>query len=150
LHKPNTYNNVSISNTKVSRKEVDLDNIKTQEAVYQYIHTWCTERHLCCLRYYECEQNNYQHVCVMVISLLKTVNRCWIISSLFFSGIRVARSLVFCVVIWWSLFVHLSFYFWALCFRSLDLRILITPLFSSNYAICDTDILYCLTQSGRP
>jgi hypothetical protein len=54
-------------------------------------------------------------------------------SSPVFSGIRVARSLVFCVVIWWSLFVLLSFYFWALCFRSLDLRILITPLFSSNY-----------------
>jgi hypothetical protein len=50
------------------------------------------------------------------------------------SWIRVARSLVFCVVNWWSSFVLLSFYLWALCFRSLDLRILITPLFSSNYA----------------
>jgi hypothetical protein len=50
------------------------------------------------------------------------------------SGIRVARSLVFCVVNWWSSFVLLSFYLWALCFRSLDLWILITPLFSSNYA----------------
>jgi hypothetical protein len=27
--------------------------IKTQQAIYQYIHTWCTVRHLCCLRYYE-------------------------------------------------------------------------------------------------
>ena len=54
-------------------------------------------------------------------------------SSPVFSGIRVARSLVFCVVIWWSLFVLLSFYFWALCSRFLNLRILITTLFSSNY-----------------
>ena len=55
-------------------------------------------------------------------------------SSPVFSGIRVARSLVFCVVIWWSLFVLLSFYFWALCLRSIDLRIMIITLFSSTYA----------------
>ena len=55
-------------------------------------------------------------------------------SSPVFRGIRVARSLGFCVVICRSLFVLLSFYFCALCFRSWDLRILITPLCSSNYS----------------
>ena len=40
-----------------------------------------------------------------------------------FCGIRVARSLVFCVVLCRSLFVLLSFF---------DLRILITPLVSSK------------------
>ena len=50
------------------------------------------------------------------------------------SGIRVVRSLFFCVVICRSLFFLLCFFLWALCFRSLDLRILITPLLSSNYS----------------
>jgi hypothetical protein len=37
--------------------------------------TWCTERHLCCLHCDECEQNNYQNRCVIVVLLLKTGNR---------------------------------------------------------------------------
>jgi len=54
-------------------------------------------------------------------------------SSPDFSGVRVTRSLVFCVVFYRSLFVLLSFFFWPLCCLSFfDLRILITPLVSSN------------------
>ena len=46
----------------------------------------------------------------------------------FFNGVRVARSLVFCVMFCRSLFVLLSFFFWPLFFLSfLDLRTLITP-----------------------
>jgi hypothetical protein len=49
------------------------------------------------------------------------------------SGVRVARSLGLCVVFCRSLFVLLSFFFWPLCCLSFfDLRILITPLVSSN------------------
>ena len=48
---------------------------------------------------------------------------------LFFSGVRVTRSLVLYVC-----FVDrcLSFFFWTLCCLSLDMRILITSLISSN------------------
>jgi hypothetical protein len=60
------------------------------------------------------------------------------------SGIRVARSLVFCVVIWWSSFVLLSVYLWALCFRSLDLRILITPLFLQTMLIIIRGGIRCI------
>ena len=50
-----------------------------------------------------------------------------------FRGVRVTRSLVFCVMFWRSLFVLLSFYFWPLCCLSFfDLRILSTPLVSLN------------------
>jgi hypothetical protein len=50
-----------------------------------------------------------------------------------FNGGRVTRSLGFCVVFCRSLFVLLSFFFWSLCCLSyLDIRILITPLVSSN------------------
>ena len=46
----------------------------------------------------------------------------------FFNEVRVARSLVFCVMFCRSLFVLLSFFFWPLFFLSfLDLRTLITP-----------------------
>ena len=48
-----------------------------------------------------------------------------------FSGVRVARSLVFCVVFCRSLF---NFFLWTLCCLSFDLRILITPLLSSNFS----------------
>jgi len=48
------------------------------------------------------------------------------------SGLRVARSLVLCVMFCRSLFVLLSFFFSLLCCLSFDLRILITPLVSSN------------------
>ena len=47
-----------------------------------------------------------------------------------FSGVRVTRSLVLCVCR--SLFVLLSFFFWPLCCLFFDIRILITPLVSSN------------------
>ena len=49
-----------------------------------------------------------------------------------FSGVRVARSVVFCVLFVRSLFVLLSFFIWSLCCLSFDLRILSTPLVSSN------------------
>jgi hypothetical protein len=54
-------------------------------------------------------------------------------SSQVFSGVRVARSLVLCVMFCRSLFVLLSLFFCLLCYLSfLDLWILITPLVSSN------------------
>jgi hypothetical protein len=49
-----------------------------------------------------------------------------------FSGVHGTRSLVFCVMFFRSLFVLFSFFFWPLCCLSFDLRILITPLLSSN------------------
>ena len=59
-----------------------------------------------------------------------------------FSGVRVARSLVFLVVFYRSLFVLLCFSTWPLgCLSFLELRILITPslvsLNSSYSVICD-------------
>ena len=49
------------------------------------------------------------------------------------SEVRFARSLVFCVKFCRSLFVLLFLFFWALSYLSFfDLRILITPLVSSN------------------
>jgi hypothetical protein len=49
-----------------------------------------------------------------------------------FSGIRVTRSLLFCVVFCWWLIVLLKFFFWPLRCLSFDLRILITHLVSGN------------------
>jgi len=50
-----------------------------------------------------------------------------------FSGVRVTRSLVLCVMFYRSLFVLLSFFFWPLCCLSFfNLRIWIIPLGSSN------------------
>jgi hypothetical protein len=46
-----------------------------------------------------------------------------------FSGVRVARSLVFCVCL---VDRCLSFFFWPLFCLSIDVRIMITPLVSSN------------------
>ena len=58
--------------------------------------------------------------------------------SSIFSGIRVTRSLVFCVM-----FCSLSFFFWPLCSLSFHLQILITPLVSSNSSLsfCHLQIL---------
>ena len=50
-----------------------------------------------------------------------------------FSGVRVTRSLVLCVMFCRSLFVLLFFFFWSLCcLFFFDLWIMITPLVSSN------------------
>jgi hypothetical protein len=60
-----------------------------------------------------------------------------------FRGVRVTRSLVFCVMFWRSLFVLLSFYFWPLCCLSFfDLRILSTPFVSSNSSIKNRPFIY--------
>ena len=54
-------------------------------------------------------------------------------SSLVLSGVRVARSLVFCVLCCRLLFVLLSLFFgYCIVCSSSDLRLLITPLISSN------------------
>jgi hypothetical protein len=50
-----------------------------------------------------------------------------------FNGIRVARSLVFCVMLCRSLFVHLSRFSFQLYCQSFDLRLLITPLLFLNF-----------------
>ena len=50
-----------------------------------------------------------------------------------FSGVRVTRSFVLCVLFCRSLFFLFSFFFWSSCCLSFfDLRILITPLVPSN------------------
>jgi len=51
-----------------------------------------------------------------------------------FRGVRVARSLVFCVMFCGSLFVPLSVFFWPLSCLSFDLWLLITSLVSSNFS----------------
>jgi hypothetical protein len=51
-----------------------------------------------------------------------------------FCGVRVTRSLVFCVVFYISLFALLSFFFWTLYCLSVYLRILITLLVPSNFS----------------
>jgi hypothetical protein len=54
-------------------------------------------------------------------------------SSSVLSGVRVIRSLVLCVCFFRSLFVLWYFFFWPLCCMFFfDIRILITPLVSSN------------------
>jgi len=50
-----------------------------------------------------------------------------------FSGVRVTQSLVFMCIFCRSLFVPLYFFFWSLCcLFCFEIRILITPLVSSN------------------
>ena len=66
-------------------------------------------------------------------------------SSPGFSGARITRSLTFCVC-----FVDrcLSFFFWPLCcLFFFDLRILITPLVSSNSSYFDV-IIYAVMKSN--
>jgi hypothetical protein len=54
-----------------------------------------------------------------------------------FCGVRVARSLVFCVMFCRSLFVLLTFFFWPLyCMSFFDLQYLITPLVTPNISFC--------------
>jgi hypothetical protein len=81
-------------------------------------------------------------------------------SPLVFSGIHVARSLVFCVMFYRSLFVLLYFFFWPLCYMYLsffDSRLLITHLVSSNFSYTilfyfkciDLIMIKILTGGGR-
>jgi len=64
-----------------------------------------------------------------------------------FSAVRVARSLVFCVLCCWSLFLLLSLFFWPLrCLSIFDLWILITPLVSYWFWLP----LWFLTDSDYP
>ena len=50
------------------------------------------------------------------------------------SRVRIVRSLVFCVRLCRSMFVFLSFFFWALCCLSFELRLPMTPLTSANFS----------------
>jgi hypothetical protein len=59
-----------------------------------------------------------------------------------FSGVRLVQSLVFCVVFCTSLFVFLSRFFYPLYCLSFDLRLLVTPLVSSNFFIKVVGIHY--------
>jgi hypothetical protein len=63
-------------------------------------------------------------------------------SSLVFSGARCARSYIFCVMLCLSLFVLFSFFFWSLyCLSFFDLRLVITPVLSSNSS-CPFDLFF--------
>ena len=63
-----------------------------------------------------------------------------------FNGVRVTRSLILCVMFCRLLFVHLYFFYWPLCcLLFFDIRILITPLASSNsyfghWVVCPSSI----------
>jgi hypothetical protein len=63
-----------------------------------------------------------------------------------FSDVRVAWSLVLCVLLGRSLFVLFYFFFWPLCCLSFfDSRIVITPLVSSNSSLLTTNTCnWCL------
>jgi hypothetical protein len=51
------------------------------------------------------------------------------------------QSLVFCVMLWVSLFVLLSFFIWLFCCLSIDIPLLLTLLVSSNFSfLCN--VLY--------
>ena len=70
-------------------------------------------------------------------------------SAPLYRGVRIARSFVFFVLFCRSLLVHLSFFFWPLFFLSCDVRLLITPLISSNFSfkriwILPYDICFCI------
>ena len=61
-----------------------------------------------------------------------------------FSEVCITRSLVFSVVFCRLLFILLSFSFWPYCLSFFDLRILITPVVSSNFSwkICFHTLYY--------
>jgi hypothetical protein len=64
-----------------------------------------------------------------------------------FSEVRVAWSLVFCVMFCRSLFVLLSFFPWPLyCLPFFDVRLLVTPLASSSFRHF---LLKCLYQTRK-
>ena len=67
-----------------------------------------------------------------------------------FSLVRVARSLVFCVVFCWLLFVILSFFYCPLCcLFFLDLRLLITSLVSLKFLTSDITFTWGLCTKHR-
>ena len=76
--------NFELCKTDVCRFEKNKNQLYMGylENTIAYLHTLGTERQLYFLRYYECQENNYQHFCVLVVLQLKSVNTCWIISSL--------------------------------------------------------------------
>ena len=51
-----------------------------------------------------------------------------------FNWVHIARSIVFCVMFYRSLFVFVSFFFWPLCCLSFDLRLLLTLLVYYNFS----------------
>ena len=71
--------------------------------------------------------------CSRISFVVKGTGWFWVHPSVF-SGVRVTRCLVLCVMFCRTLFVPLSFLFCQLCFLSFDFWILITPLVFSNYS----------------
>ena len=69
--------------------------------------------------------------CTLILATTLLIAICW--------WVRVARSLVLCVLLCRSLFVLLYFFFWPLCcLFFFDIQILITTLVSSNSSsICE-------------
>jgi hypothetical protein len=60
-----------------------------------------------------------------------------------FSGVRVPRSLIVCVIICRSLFVLSYFFFWSLCcLFFFDIRIMITPLVSCGHCVVCSSSIY--------
>ena len=74
-----------------------------------------------------------------------TITLRYIMEQGLFSGVRVTRSLVFCVMVCRSLFVPLSFFFWPLCSLFFELRVLITHLLSCDHCVlCSSSYSFCL------
>jgi hypothetical protein len=82
---------------------------------------WCLKQELTILS-----------TCSCIYFVVEATRCTWVHPSVF-SGVRVTRSLVLCVMFCRSLFVLLFFFFWPLCCLSFDLWILITPFVFSNY-----------------
>ena len=77
---------------------------------------------------------NSKVICLIINSLkyIRVYYRTLFIS---YCGVRVARSLVFCVMFYWSLFVLLSFFFWLLrCLSLFRLTASDPSLVSSNFS----------------
>ena len=76
-------------------------------------------------------------ICIYLRILMSNTSSCLAESAnpsgpRLFSGVHVARSLVFCILFHKSLFVLLWFFALPLCCLSFDLRLLVPPVVSSN------------------
>jgi hypothetical protein len=72
---------------------------------------------------------------IYIIYMATTITLRYIMEQGLFSGVRVTRSLVFCVMVCRSLFVPLSFFFWSLCSLFFKIRLLITHLVSCDHCV---------------
>jgi hypothetical protein len=102
---------------------------------YLYLFTYTGVQHDFHIRWCSCRLTVTWRVLHVKQELLTTPEH--LSSPPVYSELCIAWSLVFCAMFCRSLFVFLSFYFWPLyCLSFFDLRLLITPLVSSNLLYC--------------